>query len=206
MAEKKTRQGEDKAAKAEEVKQSSESLINAVNEREGDNKNEGSQDDENKGTQNQGEVKETLQIVIEDNGEGREIRSPKFEASKLEEMLQDGRRQYPNAVLKVWDEERQEFTVEYAPEVMEGDKEKGGDESEDYPVFPKDDPSKAKEIHERRVAKYGENYVVAIKQNMQSVWSRQSWDKMDGVSGWQEAKPMPPEVVAHYRKQNGTSK
>lgn len=74
------------------------------------------------------------------------------------------------------------------------------DENAGYPVFPKDDPFKAKKTHVARVTKYGKNYVVASKGQFQNVWTKQSWDKMDGSkNGWTEATPVPEEVVANYK-------
>lgn len=67
-----------------------------------------------------------------------------------------------------------------------------------FPVFPKDDPFKAKETHEKRLAKYGQDYVVAVKENMQTAFSKTSWDQISKNTQWKRAEPIPPEVLQNY--------
>lgn len=76
------------------------------------------------------------------------------------------------------------------------------DENSGYPVYPQDNPATAKAMHERRVKKYGEGYVVATKGEFQSVWTKVAWENIHGASGWKKASPIPEEALAYYRRTN----
>lgn len=74
------------------------------------------------------------------------------------------------------------------------------DAGEVYAVYPKDDPAKAQETHEKRLAKYGQNYQVATKGVFQRVFSQKVWAELQkGNTDWKASNPMPAEVVAHYK-------
>ena len=78
-----------------------------------------------------------------------------------------------------------------------------GDENEGYPVYPNDNPFKAKETHEAREKRFGVGYVVVTNGRMQGVRSKIAWEKMSGAQPWKQAVQMPPEVVAQYKEKHG---
>lgn len=102
-----------------------------------------------------------------------------------------------------------EAIIAYDLEVEEDEKNNAGgkqpgEDAVQYPVYANDDPTKAKETHERRVKKYGEEYVVTDNgRGMQCVWSKTAWEKMDGKTDWKIAAQMPKEVIEmHLNKAN----